>query len=87
MHLDEFKNWPEVCETRSYCPHISISDLLPDQKRLLWQHLNKSFPEKAKSISQLMDDPIVLDLMEKFGAKLLLEEKYIPSQLRWLIRK
>jgi len=49
--------------------------------------LKKSFPEKAKSISQLMDDPIVLDLMEKFGAKLLLEEKYIPSQLRWLIRK
>lgn len=87
MYLDEFKDWPEACETRSYCPNISISALLPDQKRLLWQHLRNSFPEKAQSISQIMDDPIVLDLIEKFGAELLLEEEYVPNQLRWLIRK
>lgn len=87
MHLDEFKNWPEVCETRSYSPNISISALLPDQKRLLWQHLKSSFPDQAQSILQVMDDPMVVDLMDKFGAELLLEEKYVPRELRWLLRK
>lgn len=87
MYLNEFKHWPQVCETRSYCPNISISALLPDQKRLLWKHLKESFPEKAQSISQIVDDPIALELINKFGAELLLEEKYVPSQLRWLIRK
>lgn len=87
MPLDAFEDWPEVCETRAYSPNISVSALLPDQKRLLWNHLKISYPDIAKSISEVMDDPIALDLMEKFDAELLLEEKYVPDQLRWLIRK
>lgn len=87
MHSGALEDWPEACEARSYSPNISISALLPDQKKLLWQHLKISFPEVAKSISELMDDPIVMDMMNEFGAELLLEEKYVPSQLRWLIKK
>lgn len=87
MYLDTFKHWPDACEIGSYAPALSIATLLPDQRRLLWRHLKISHPDKAQSISAVMEDAAVLELMEKFGAELLLEEKYVPEQLRWLIRK
>lgn len=87
MTLDAFKDWATVCEVGSYTPKLSISALLPDQKRTLWEHLKKSHPDKAREISLVMCDPLIIELMCDFGGELLLEEKYVPDSLRWLIKR
>lgn len=86
MSHDSFKDWPEVCEIGTYLPCIAVSRLL-HQKRFLWEHLKNVHPDKAKSIALIMSDDLALSIMETFGADLLIEEQYVPSELRWLLVK
>lgn len=46
-----------------------------------------SYPDKARELALLMADPNVLELLEYFGAEMLLEEKYVPDALSWLVKR
>ena len=87
MRIDSFINWPEVCEIAAYTPRISVTRLLPDQKQQLWQHLKTTHPEKAASFASLMKDPQFLELVAHFDAELLLDEEFVPGNLKWLVEK
>ncbi len=87
MSHDSFKDWPQVCEVGTFLPTISVSRLLPDQKRLLWEHLKTFHPDKAKSIALIMSDELALSIIETFGADLVIEEQYVPLELRWLLAR
>lgn len=85
--MEAFRDWPEVCDVSGFTPTISITKLLPDQKQLLWRHLKSSHPDKAQELALIMNDQNVLDIFDCFGAELLLEEKFVPDNLRWLVKK
>jgi hypothetical protein len=85
--MEAFRDWPEVCDVSGFTPTISITKLLPDQKQLLWRHLKSFHPDKAQELALIMNDPNVLEILDCFGAELLLEEKFVPDNLRWLVKK
>lgn len=85
--MDNFKDWPEVCHVGPFIPSLSLSSLLPDQKVTLWRHLKSVHPQKANEIAILMGDSKFQLLISEFTADLMLEEQFVPPELRWLLRR
>ena len=85
MPKDKRPEWPTPVQAGKYEPALRISSLSRDEKQILWKHLKKSHPTKAKAISEIMDDPIVRSMIDTFDASLVIEKEFVPQCLLTLL--
>ncbi len=53
---------------------ISLQRLSPEKKKVIWRELKTKRPEYAESLKVLFADPIHKQLMETFGAEVVIED-------------
>lgn len=78
-------NWPEPVLIAEHKPSLNVGSLSPGEKQILWKHLKQHHPRRAKEISELMRDPVVLSLIDTFDASITVEEMYVPKSLSRLL--
>lgn len=79
--------WPLPVPTSKAAERISTDLLSPEQKVILWRHLEANHPEYAGFLRQSANDPRLAGLLEEPGAGFLIAKQYVPDALRFLLDK
>lgn len=75
-------SWPTVVAVRKLERTVAVGSLSRCDREKLGKHLLEQYPEMARELSVLQSDPMVRALRKAFDASLLLNEHYLPEELR-----
>jgi hypothetical protein len=78
--------WPVAVASGAFIKKVNISTLSADKKREAWEYLKENHPEVASELQSNLNDPTFQLIMEEFDGGVLIEEKYLPSSCRGLLR-
>lgn len=73
-------------EVGRYRPGITTSDLLPEEKIQLSDHLKDNHPETARQMFCLLKDLQVQSILGVFGGGVWIPEELVPTSLRRYVK-